>query len=627
MTLFSRVLALALLAAGTASSPQAKSNGGAVEVVCRVKVLSDKVADVSSLEAWRKSFIKDGMTDEEKALAAWRTVASFQHQDAPPVEHLQQEETVQDAIKMFNVYGYGFCSMASAHVACLSRYVGLQARGWGVNSHSVSEVRWDGAWHLLDASLINYFPKPDRKIASVEELIAATNEWYAKNPGYKHDNKKLADLMRQSGWTGWKQGPPLLGASPMMDAGGWWPARTHGWYSSMQEYDGTTGKEGTKAFLYEYGYSQGYQVDLRLRPGERLTRNWSNQGLHVNMKGGGAPGCMTMQTGKDSLVYTPKFGDIAPGRVGNGTLEYDVPAAKLKGPGPLEIRMPSSYVYLSGKLLFRSPGAVSVSFSDNHGLDWKEIAKGSGAQEMDLSPHVFRRYDYRLKFDGRLESLRIVHDVQHSQRALPALGQGRNTITFGAGPAEGTITVEGSTNPSAKGKQLHYTDFHPEIDGFEPNCFIGGSGKGSITFPVSTPGDLVRLRFGAHYRARDARDGLDYLVSFDGGKTWKTAGRAAGPVAGNCHYVTFADVPPGTREAKVRYAGTSRNATGIMNFRIDADYKEPQGGFRPVRVTYRWEEGGRPKEDVHVARKPDETWTIPCAATPLMKSIVLELAE
>ncbi len=618
------ILALVLAPAG-----QARPNGGEVDVVCRIKVLSDKVADVSSLEAWKRSFIRDGMSDEEKALAAWRTVASFQHQDSPPSEHLQQEENVQDAIKMFNVYGYGFCSMASAHVASLSRYAGLPARGWGINAHSVSEVQWDGAWHLLDASLVNYFPKPDKRIASVEELIAATNEWYAKNPGYLHDDRKLRDFMRADGWMGWRKGPPLLAASPMIDAGGWWPARTHGWYSTMQEYDGTTGKPGTKAFLYEYGYSQGYRVDLRLRPGERLTRNWSNKGLHVNMKGGGAPGCLTMETGKDSLVYTPRFGDLAPGRVGNGTLEYDVPPALLKRSGPLEIRMPSSYVYLTGKLSLKSAGETAVLFSDNQGLDWRQIDRASGARELDLSPHVFRRYDYRLRIDGQgpLEQVRIAHDIQHSQRALPALGEGRNTITFGAGPAEGTVTVEGSTNLSAKGKQLLYTDFRPEIEGMEPNLFVGGSGKGSITFPVSTPGDLVRLRFGAHYRARDARDGLDYLVSFDGGKTWKTAGRAAGPVAGHCHYVTFSDVPPGAREAKVRYAGTSRNATGIMNFRIDADYKEPRGGFRPVKVTYRWEEGGRPKEDVRVARKPDETWTISCAAKPLMKSIVLELAE
>jgi hypothetical protein len=91
--------------------------------------------------------------------------------------------------------------------------------------------------------------------------------------------------------------------------------------------------------------------------------------------------------------------------------------------------------------------------------------------------------------------------------------------------------------------------------------------------------------------------------------------------------VVFADVPTGVRQALVRYTGTNRNATGILNFRIDADYREPFGGFRPVRVTYTWEEDGQQKQDVYVARKPRETYTIRCAAKPVMKSIVLELAE
>ena len=44
--------------------------GGPVGVVSHVKVLSDKVADVSSMEAWKSSFIKDGMSDEQKMIAA-----------------------------------------------------------------------------------------------------------------------------------------------------------------------------------------------------------------------------------------------------------------------------------------------------------------------------------------------------------------------------------------------------------------------------------------------------------------------------------------------------------------------------------------------------------------------------
>jgi hypothetical protein len=616
-----------------------------VGVVCHVKVVSDKVPDMTNLQTWKKAYIKDGMSDAEKAMTVWKTVRSFQHQEAPPVEFLHQELAVQDPFKIFNVYGYSLCSIASCDIECLARSAGLKARGRIINSHSVPEIFYDGEWHLLDASLMCYFPKADGKLASVDEIMAGIKEWYDKNPGYKKNNDKLVQFMRGGNW---KKGPEVLSRCPSYDENGWLEAATHGWYSTMQEYDGSANG------IYEYGYTQGYEVNIRLRQGERLTRNWSNKGLHVNMNGGGGePGCMKMKTGQDSLRYTPKDGDIAPGRVGNGTLEYDMPVAtpayrggafstdnledgraRVKDaskPGVLVVRMPSSYVYLTGRLKFTSSGPVAVSFSDNNGMDWKEISNvtSTGPQEVDLSPLVLRRYDYRLKFELKgkgagLDALRIEHDIQNSQRALPALTAGKNTLTFSAGPAESTVTVEGCTNAESKGKNLFYTDFHPEVNGVEGTWF---QGKGDMTFPVSTPGDLTRLRFGSHFRARDAKDGIDYQVSFDGGKSWKTAGRASGPTGGDASWVVVSDVPAGTREAKVRYSGTSRNATGILNFRIDADYRDPAGGFRPVKVTYRWDEEGKAKEQVFVAKKPDETWSITCAAKPVMKSIVMELAE
>jgi hypothetical protein len=627
-------------------------------VVCLIHVHSDKVPDVSSLEAWQKSFLTDRMTDREKALAAWRTVVTFQHQDVPPREYLHNEQVVQDPLKVFNVYGYSFCSVASGAIEALARYAGLRARGWGINGHSVPEVYWDGAWHLLDASLINYFPKADGAPAGVDEILAAVRAWYDEHPGYKGNPAKLQAFQKAEGGTGWKRGPDLLTRCPFYDTGGWWPARTHGWAATMQEYDGSAGNG--KAFLYEYGYAQGYRVNVQLRPGERLTRNWSNKGLHVNLHEGGAPGCLRQKIGAFPLAYAAEYGDLAPGRVGNGTLEYDIPlkaggyrtgvlaaenleesAVRVRDPSrpaALVLRVPSSYVYLTGTLTFTAAvgagGSIGVAFSENHGLDWREVARvtAPGAQRVDLSPLVLRRYDYRLKFEFRgagtgLDALKVVHDIQHSQRPLPALGQGVNTITFSAGPPEGTVTVEGAADAAPRRGQLVWTDFHPEVSGFEPNLFIRQPGQGVVTFPVATPGELLRLRFGAHYRARDARDGLDYQVSFDRGQTWKTVGRAPGPTPGDCQYVVFTDVPAGAREALVRYQGTSRNATGIFNFRIDADYREPSGGFRPVRVTYTWEEEGQSKRHVYVARGPQESYTIRCAARPVMKSIVLELAE
>lgn len=369
-----------------------------VGIVSQVKVLSDKVPDVSSMEAWKRSCITDGMSDRDKGLAIWRTVVAFRHQDSPPNEYLQGEDNVHDPIKTFNVYGYGMCCCAASNVEALARYLGLKARGRIIHAHSLPEVWWDGAWHMLDASLINYFPQPDGSLAGVDDVIAGLRAWYEKNPGFKGNNQRLSQFMQGGGW---RKGPQALALCPFYDNNGWLPAATHGWYSTMQEYDCKPGQ------VYEYGYSQGYQVNVQLRPGERLVRTWFAKGLHVNMAGGGAPGCLDGHVGQGDLRYAPQYGDVSPGRVGNGTRRYDVPLSdgQFRGgaleaenlacsaedrqapavhvkdpeqPAVLVIDMPSSYVYLSGQLSLKATvaggGSVAVSLSDNNGLAWKDVA-------------------------------------------------------------------------------------------------------------------------------------------------------------------------------------------------------------------------------------------------------------
>jgi hypothetical protein len=608
---------------------QARPADSQFSVVSHVKVVSGNVEDVSSLDAWKRSFIKDGMNDQQKAMAIWESVLRFRHQEIPPNEFLQNESHPHDPIKDFNVYGYGQCFCASANIEALARYAGLPARGWGIIGHSVPEVQYDGKWHMLDASLLAYFPKAgaDGSLAGVQEIAANIDRWYKDHPQFKGDEQKLLQFSRDRGW---KNGPELLAACPTYDQNGWLPAGTHGWYSTMQEY-----ADPKKTFLYEYGTALGYEVNVQLCPGERLTRNWFNKGLHVNALEGGANGSLNAVVGKDQYTYAVAHGDLAPGRIGNGTLEYDVgPWRKAE---PLEVRMPCSYVYLGGEVTAKATvpggGEIAVAFSDNNGLDWTPLATitTSGAQRIDLKPLVYRRYDYRLRFTFKggaaLDDLKITQDVQHSQRALPALAQGSNTITFTADEAtmsEGTIVVEPGLNPEFKGKNLQLEDFHPQIHNLfaGPVCLTRPTGD--LTLPIATPGDMSRLRIGAHYRARDARDGWDVQASFDEGQAWKPIGRLAGPTAGNSAYFVFADVPPGTRKAMVRLAGQQRNTTCLFDLRISADYVEPAGTFAPVKVTYVWEEGGVTKRDVHLASKPREVYTIQCALKPLLRSLIVE---
>src|SRR5436190_11329720 len=95
-----RWLSILLLPLVPAVAVGVQPDGQRVGVVCNIHVQSDKVPDVSSIDAWKKSVLKAGMSDQDKALAAWRTTVMFQHQDVPPREYLQHEEVVQDPVKV-----------------------------------------------------------------------------------------------------------------------------------------------------------------------------------------------------------------------------------------------------------------------------------------------------------------------------------------------------------------------------------------------------------------------------------------------------------------------------------------------------------------------------------------------
>lgn len=649
--------------------------GSQAGTVCNLKVVSDKVPDVSSLEAWKAAYIREGMTDQEKAIAIWRSVITFQLQDVPPTEYLQGEDLVYDPIKMFNVYGYGMCSPHSAHMEALARQAGFQARGWGINHHSVNEFFYENAWHHFDSSLMCYFLKPDGSVAGVEDLFAAVKGFYAEHPDILNTNaagrdKLLREFEFANGRTGWKKGPALIASSPQYNAKGWWPAGSHGWYATMQAFDGTSGNG--PAFHYEYCASLGYRVNIQLRPGEKLVRNWSNQGLQVNMDGAGnAPGALSADNPflKNAQAFCDKLDPahpaLAAGRVGNGAVEYEVPLADgqfrggalqadnlaAKGedhagpavhvkeaaqPAVLVLRMPSSYVYLGGALhadaVVGEGGRIVVDLSDNNGLDWKNVVtfEHTGPKEVDLKKLVFRRYDYRLRLTltGKgtgFDALKITHPIQYSQRALPGLAAGENTIAFSVGPQESTVTVEASSGADHHGRQATWKDFHAVTDHLNDGLGVLGS-QGSLTVPIATPGDMTALRMCACYRTWSDKDTWELQVSWDDGKTFAKVGDGPGQDRGRQAYVVVKDVPKGTRQALVRFVGHVSAANMLASFRVDADYTSERFGFRPVKITYVWDENGLEKRDEHIAAKPEETYRIACAAKPAMKSVTMEVA-
>ena len=673
---FGKLVVAMAVALVVSSASAAEPAGGKATTVCNIKVLSDKVLDVSTLDAWRKAYIDGKKTDQEKAIAIWQSVITHQYQDAPPAEYLQHENLVYDPIKMFNVYGYAMCSPHSAHMTALARQIGFGARGWAISHHSVNEFFYDNSWHHFDSSLMCYFPKEDGSIAGLDDIWAAVKTFYDAHPEMATADEKQRDKMMRAfefadGRTGWKKGPKLIASSPQLNHKGWWPAGTHGWYATMQDFDGTAG-EGRKAYVYDYGASLGYQVNLQLRRGERITRNWANQGLHINMVDGGGrndPDALKDSSGflKNNQAYCdkldPKHPNLTNGRIGNGTHEYNVPIddSELAGgaalvydnlgvsggklavkdsskPGVLVIRMPSSYVYLNGKIELGATAAANapivISISDNNGLDWKPVTQLTAAptDAVEISKLIARRYDYRLKFEvagqSTINAMKITNTIQHSQRPLPALAAGENTISFSAGPRESTITVEANNMLDHKGKQVVYTDFHPTIQNLREDLMVTGK-EGSMTVPVAVPagGAMTRLRICPVYRTESNNDSWKVDVSFDEGKTYKSAGDTPTQAGGRQNYLIVTDVPKDAAKALVRFTGKSTAGNTLRSFRIDADYTTPTFGFRPVKVTYSWMQDGQEKRDEHIASKEEETYKIVCDAKPTMKSISMELAE
>jgi len=137
-------------------------------------------------------------TEEEKAMAVFNFVEKNSYWWSYP-----RDESSQNPVRHFNVYGYHICSQAACQFVALARAAGLEARVVEIWHHTVAEAKWDGAWHHLDADLGLWYLKDDnRTVASIAELeqhsewVARTYEpyrWYPALP----DNRKMIYMPEQ----------------------------------------------------------------------------------------------------------------------------------------------------------------------------------------------------------------------------------------------------------------------------------------------------------------------------------------------------------------------------------------------------------------------------------------------
>src|SRR5437588_3923848 len=355
-----------------------------VGVVSHLNLLSDKSQDISTLQAWKKTCITDAMSDQEQALAIFNTVVRYRHQANPPREYLTSAEAgghVHDPLQSFHVYGYGQCCCAASEVIGLAQYLGLPARGRDISRHSVPEIFYDNAWHTVDGSVMNYHIKPDGELASVDEMHQAVVDWSKQHSDVANDDKKLRAFAKNGGW---KNGPELLAKADRfygkdgINTAGW-----HGWPSTMQVY------YDVQPLPHDFCVTTGYQLNVQLRPGEKITRNFFSRG--IDYTNNASPKYYKELLDRKVLGIQTELGDRAPGRIGDGTIEWNVPmrlqqlrasalatenlsdmdkgvaVADESQSGVLVLRFPSSYVYVKSRVALDAAiaqgGAIKVSFS------------------------------------------------------------------------------------------------------------------------------------------------------------------------------------------------------------------------------------------------------------------------
>jgi hypothetical protein len=654
---------IVLVLSGSTWAQDQPAQGGRVN---QLKVLSDKIDDVTTIENIVKSFAKPGSSDQERAKGLWKAIIRYRHQTTPPNEHLAGDWEAHDPVKIFNVYGYCMCCCCSALVEALNREDGREAQGRILNGHSVPEVRYKNGWHMFDGSLINFFPRPkDGVIASVDEIAAVVAEWYAKNPGFQKNGDKIFQLMRKDRWEGWKSGPPLLSSCPFYRKG-YLPARTHGWDSTMAEYD-------RKSEVYEYGYQVGHRALFSLRPGESFVREAGNRRLHVNMDVDPNWDGLKARAPENDLVYLKEFlpgyrgglaangihryaPNLAKGDLERGAEVFDnltsgsTPALKVKRsgqPGVAVIPMISPYVYLGGTLKITAIGRsasdqVTVSISTNNGRSFVPIYSAAAGKRteatVDLKEKIFRRYAYWLRIEltggAGLDSFQVENDFQHAPRTMPWLDKGKNTITVAADgdPAIATRTISCriTTDPTFNKNEttatmgVTFDNVNLQYDA----CWWKG-GTGVMTVPVELPGDLVALGFSTQFRARSEKDRVRVTASTDSGRSWREVAVLKGPTQGRTEHVRVNKWAPKARKALLRFEMTGNNTAGVQSFRVDADYLDPMAAktAQPFRVVHRWKENGRERTHTETIARLPAKYTIQAGADPEMVSVSYEMGQ
>lgn len=505
-------------------------------------------------------------TEEGDAIQAWRFVVDH-------VFSFCSSGTKQDwgltwePIRFFSAYGFGCCDQSAAALAWIWQEMGYQVRVAFMTFHTVPEIWYENAWHMLDPDHEVLYRKDDGAIASVAEIIA--------------DPSLVARTADSHGYD-------PVGASAVRMA---------------QLY-----VENGPSLHYRMGSSfSSFSSNILLRPHESLTLQSENTEdfVHFGWPGPGyvAPSMTSVGSAKfdwmlsfgdpswQSQAFTYNGVDVAADASGTKWL-----ANTSSGIGYVLYKQgspfPVSSLVISAQLAPSSGDSLQVSFFD--GVVWSNpvtfqpttsVSAFNVSADLTALARGYYSYDLRIELVGnaKVHKLRITPVVQTAEGLFPALAAGTvNQLSYSdesaqsqtralqvtvAIPSEATL-IRGVQAESLVSESPTYSlsrDYGAAnlVDG-DPD---------SLAYPGSTHLDYVMKLHGTHQVTGISIDWNHFGAQAQYIKSWQVLGRSGNQLwqqlaQGGFPGAPTMDVPLNSMLTEVRIVADGNNWIGIYDARV-----------------------------------------------------------
>ena len=575
-----------------------------ISAVYNLKVLTDASPDYSDMDSMIQSITSRWDTPAEKcwALFYWNLIA--RRQCTPMYLH---GLACTDPIRQFNDYGYTMCSTIAGINCAIWDAMGLPAKYWDITNHTVCEVQYDGRWHMYDNSLSAIYTLCDGKTIAGVEDIGQTGGCAASGGRQEPGHIAKYHCLTATSANGF-----LTGSDTTRDLD--------------QEYR-CFNLNGLMYRPYFYDWDRGHRYILNLRAGETYTRHYQKQGdgpeYYVPNIGKDPDDGRFGLRGNGLRTWTPRL--TSEGLERDVECSVNVRAAPTGGLVPVRAGQPAEIVFrveganvitslrITADLTRQSAAdTAELAISTTNGLTWSQVwdeeRTGRQAVDLRLAELVNGAYEVLVKVTlagqrdaiaARLWGLHFETVTMLNAKTQPQLLLGRNTVYVGAGEQTGSVVVW----PDLQGEawKPYAVDSRNMVSEAQHPGYQGvmhaqrANEEAHVTFRVDTPGDMTRLHYGGRLYNRAPGSHIDFLHSFDGGKTW-TRDYSLTDTAMPWDVLHYVDVsaPKGVRSALVRYllngseAGT--NACSIYAVRMEANYRPADTAEEPLAVTFTWAE-------------------------------------